>query len=123
MLIRPIRPDDRYHHHPNLNSLLWPKSVALIAASSVAGSDGNIAARTILPSGFNGPIWFDNPRHATIEGQCCFGMAKERAEVSDLTVIATPANGRYMATAAGNEHLYALADLDQLFHHFWVGKC
>ena len=77
----------------------------------------------MLAGGFKGPIWLVNPRHAAVEGQRCFSSVKELPEAPDLAVMATPANGRYMATAAGNEHLYALADLDQLFHHLWVGKC
>ena len=75
----------------NLDFLLKPKSVALIGASSRAGSVGLTVARNLLAGGFGGRIDFVNPRHSEIEGHACRATIGDLAEPPDLAVIVTPA--------------------------------
>jgi acetyltransferase len=74
----------------NLDSLLKPKSVALIGASGKPGSIGLITARNLQQGGFQGPVWFVNPKHRLIEGQPCYPTIADLPGVPDLAVLATP---------------------------------
>ena len=74
----------------NLDAGLVPKSVALIGASTRAGSVGLITARNMLAAGFGGPVWLVNPKHGAIEGSACHASLEALPGVPDLAVIATP---------------------------------
>jgi acetyltransferase len=74
----------------NLEQLLRPKSVALIGASTRPGSVGLITARNLLRSGFHGPVWFVNPKHAAIEGRACYASVAALPAAPDLAVVVTP---------------------------------
>jgi acetyltransferase len=75
----------------NFQSLLQPRSVALIGASTRPGSVGLITARNLLAGGFAGPIWFVNPKHGAVEGRDCYPSVAALPAVPDLAVIVTPA--------------------------------
>ena len=47
----------------NFDSLFKPASVALVGASTKAGSVGSIVAQNLLREGFTGPVWFVNPKY------------------------------------------------------------
>lgn len=74
----------------NLDSLLTPRSVALIGASPTAGSVGHVVARNLLRGGFTGPIQFVNPKHRHVEERACVTSVRELDGVPDLAVVATP---------------------------------
>ena len=74
----------------NFNALFSPGSIALIGASTRPGSVGFICAKELLQGGFSGPIWFVNPKHASVEGQCCFPSVAALPAPPDLAVIVTP---------------------------------
>jgi hypothetical protein len=68
----------------NLDALFNPGSVALIGASVKAGSVGCIVAQNLLRGGFAGPIWFVNPKYASVAGQDCFAPKRNRALMLQL---------------------------------------
>jgi acetyltransferase len=74
----------------NFQSLLQPRSVALIGASPRPGSVGLITARNLLAGGFAGPIWLVNPKHSSIEGRACYPSVAALPAAPDLVVIVTP---------------------------------
>jgi acetyltransferase len=74
----------------NFEFLLRPRSVALIGASGRPGSVGFITARNLLRENFAGPVFFVNPKHASIEGRQCYPTAAALPAAPDLAVIVTP---------------------------------
>ena len=74
----------------NLEFLLKPRSVALIGASTRAGSVGLITARNLLQGGFAGPVWLVNPKYRSIEGRECYPSVAALPSAPDLAVIVTP---------------------------------
>ena len=74
----------------NFDALLKPRSVALIGASTRAGSVGLITAQSLLGGGYSGPIWFVSPKHRTIAGHDCYASIAQLPSAPDLAVIVTP---------------------------------
>ena len=74
----------------NLEYLFKPRSVALIGASPQPNSVGNVTARNLLQGGFDGPIWFVNPKHREVLGRTCVPEVSQLPEAPDLAVVATP---------------------------------
>lgn len=74
----------------NLGSLLAPRSVAFIGASPEPGSVGAIVTANLSAGGFEGPVWFVNPRHKKIGDAPCYASPADLPGVPDLAVIATP---------------------------------
>jgi acetyltransferase len=74
----------------NLDALLKPKSVALIGASTKAGSVGLITARNLLNGVFAGPVWFVNPKYRQIENHACYPSIAALPAPPELGVIVTP---------------------------------
>jgi acetyltransferase len=75
----------------NLDYLFRPSSVALFGASEGPGSVGATVAANLLSGGFNGSIWFVNPKHKEVQGQPCYASTDELPGAPDLAVIAIPA--------------------------------
>ncbi|MFP4538129.1 MAG: GNAT family N-acetyltransferase [Dichotomicrobium sp.] len=75
----------------NLDFMFRPASVALFGASEGPGSVGATVAANLLSGGFNGPVWFVNPKHKTVLGQTCHARADELPGTPELAVIAIPA--------------------------------
>jgi acetyltransferase len=75
----------------NLDSLLAPKSVALIGASERAGSVGAAVTRNVLEGGFKGEIYLVNRKGGTIAGRPVLRTLSELSSPPDLAVIMTPA--------------------------------
>ncbi|MBK7251453.1 MAG: bifunctional acetate--CoA ligase family protein/GNAT family N-acetyltransferase [Gammaproteobacteria bacterium] len=75
----------------NLDSLLHPRSVALIGASDRPRSLGATVMRNLLRGGFSGPIWPVNPKRTRVAGVHCFPGIAGLPEAPDLAVICTPA--------------------------------
>jgi acetyltransferase len=74
----------------NLDKMFEPRSVALIGASSRPGSVGYTMARNLTEGGFDGTIYFVNPRGAEIEGRPCWTSIDALPEAPDLALVATP---------------------------------
>jgi acetyltransferase len=74
----------------NLDSLLKPRSVAVIGASPEPGTVGSVLVKNLRTGGFSGPIYLVNPRHAAIEGQAVYSDVGALPEAPGLAVIATP---------------------------------
>lgn len=75
----------------NLDTLFHPSSVVFIGASPRPGSVGYWTARNLLTAGFEGDIYFVNPRHTEVDGHRCFKSIRDLPVQPDLGVIATPA--------------------------------
>jgi acetyltransferase len=75
----------------NLHHALEPRSVALFGASERPGARGTVVLANLVAGGFEGPLWPVNPRHATVQGLCCFADAAALPGAPDLAVIAAPA--------------------------------
>ncbi|MAU94964.1 MAG: GNAT family N-acetyltransferase [Fulvimarina sp.] len=75
----------------NFDALFSPRSIALVGASDVPRSVGNVVARNLLAAGFAGPVMLVNPHHREIEGRPCHRSIAALPEVPDLAVVATPA--------------------------------
>ncbi len=75
----------------NLTSLLAPKSVALIGASTRPRSVGATIARNLIAADLPGPVWFVNPKHVEIAGRPCFQNVAALPGAPELAVICTPA--------------------------------
>ena len=74
----------------NFDSLLKPASVALLGASTKAGSVGCIVAQNLLHGGFAGPVWFVNPKYQVIADHPCFPSVAALPRAPDLAVLVTP---------------------------------
>lgn len=75
----------------NLDYLFRPSSVALFGASERPGSVGATVAANLVSGGFDGPVWFVNPKHKEVQGQPCYANTDALPGTPDLAVIAIPA--------------------------------
>lgn len=74
----------------NLDHLFKPASVALIGASTRAGSVGAVVARNLFNAGFRGPVMPVNPHHRAVEGVLAYPDVAGLPVTPDLAVICTP---------------------------------
>jgi len=74
-----------------VRSVLAPRSVAVVGASSRPGTVGAALLRSILEAGFTGPVYPVNPHAATLDGVPCYASIPALPEAPDLAVIAVPA--------------------------------
>ncbi|MGK2942774.1 MAG: CoA-binding protein, partial [Immundisolibacter sp.] len=74
----------------NLNYLFQPRSVALIGASTRAGSVGAVLAHNLFSAGFAGPVMPVNPKYVAVEGVLAYKNVASLPMAPDLAVIATP---------------------------------
>jgi acetyltransferase len=73
----------------NLEHVLAPRSVALIGASTEAGSVGNVLTANLLAGGFAGEVYLVNPHHESIDGRRCYPDVASLPATPELAVIAT----------------------------------
>jgi len=74
----------------NLDRLFKPSSIALVGASRRNRSAGQVLARNLFGSGFDGPIMPVNPQERSVEGVLCYHSIAELPVVPDLAVINAP---------------------------------
>ena len=74
-----------------LETLLTPKSIAVVGASPRERSLGRIALRNLREGGFAGPIHLVNPRHPEIDGVKAIANFDAIAQAPDVVVITAPA--------------------------------
>ena len=73
----------------NLEHVLAPRSVAVIGASTEAGSVGNVLTENMLGGGFAGEVYLVNPHHESIGGRRCYRDVASLPATPELAVIAT----------------------------------
>ena len=56
----------------NLDRMFAPSSVVFVGASPKHGSVGYWTAQNLIGAGFNGDIYFVNPRYDELDGRTCF---------------------------------------------------
>jgi acetyltransferase len=76
----------------NLDALFRPRAIALVGASNREGSVGQVLARNLLESGFEGPVMAVNPHEGAVRSTHAYHSLAELPETPDLAVIATPAS-------------------------------
>jgi len=74
----------------NLDSLLAPRTIAMIGASERQGSVGAIVTRNLLDGGFQGDIWLLSPSRDEVAGTRAYRTVDALPGVPDLAVICTP---------------------------------
>ena len=74
----------------SLDSLFWPKSVALIGASTKELSIGNVIIKNLLHFGYTGPIYPINPKAFEIRGLKAYPTIFDVPEEIDLVHIVIP---------------------------------
>jgi acetyltransferase len=74
----------------NLDDLFDPASVAVIGASTRAGSVGFTVWRNIRSGTFAGPLWAVNAGHAEVQGDRAYARIADLPGVPGLAVICTP---------------------------------
>ncbi|MEE4265662.1 MAG: acetate--CoA ligase family protein, partial [Desulfobacteraceae bacterium] len=80
----PIEPDA-------IGALFYPKSVAIVGASSQIGKWGHTLTANTISGGFKGPIYPVNPKGGTIAGKEAFRSVSEIPEKIDLAAVTIPA--------------------------------
>lgn len=73
-----------------LDSLLRPKSIAVVGASRRAGSIGNGMLKHLVGSGFTGPVYPVNPTANSVNSVPAFSSLSALPSVPDLAVIVVP---------------------------------
>jgi acetyltransferase len=74
-----------------LDTLLHPRSIAVVGASDKPDSIGGVVLRELVGGGFAGTLTPVNPKYGTIGDLRCFPSLSNTATQHDLVVIATPA--------------------------------
>ncbi|MEQ1669581.1 MAG: bifunctional acetate--CoA ligase family protein/GNAT family N-acetyltransferase [Hyphomicrobium sp.] len=74
----------------NFGPLLAPTSVALAGASPTPGSVGYNIARNLISGGFDGDIFFVNPKYDAVQGVKCYSSVGDLPKAPALAIIATP---------------------------------
>ncbi len=77
--------------YKNLESLFFPKAVAVIGASNRFGKWGFNLSATLLTSGFRGPVYLINPKEKRVLGRRAFSNLNDLPGPADLAVLAVPA--------------------------------
>ncbi|MEY2918920.1 MAG: hypothetical protein RL261_225, partial [Pseudomonadota bacterium] len=73
-----------------IEAVLRPASVAVVGASDKPGSIGAVLCRNLREGGFRGPVFYVNPRHATIGEVPAFPDVRSLPQAVDVAIIATP---------------------------------
>ncbi|MDR5857086.1 GNAT family N-acetyltransferase [Caballeronia sp. LZ062] len=73
----------------NLDILFAPQSIAVIGASSRAGSIGDMVWKRATSAGFSGSIWPVNPKHKSLDGQRVFAAVDQLPQAPSVAVLCT----------------------------------
>jgi acetyltransferase len=74
-----------------MDSIFYPKSIAVVGASRHAGSVGHSLLANLIDSRFQGVVYPVNPKARGILGIKCYPNVIEIPDVVDLAVILVPA--------------------------------
>ncbi|BDB27915.1 acetate--CoA ligase family protein [Cupriavidus sp. P-10] len=88
----------------DLNSLLYPRSIAVVGASTQPDKVGGMPIRLLRELGYAGRLYPVNPSAAEVQGLRAYGSLAEIGEPVDLAIVAVPASASQdvMAQLAGN---------------------
>lgn len=75
----------------SFNALFYPKSIAIVGASTRIGSVGNDVVKNILEQKFAGKIFPVNPNAKELYGLTCYADISDIPDTIDLAVIVVPA--------------------------------
>jgi len=75
----------------NLEYLFKPSAVALVGASTEAGSVGAVLAHNLFSAGFEGPIMPVNPKYRAVHGVSTYPDIESLPSTPELAIVATPA--------------------------------
>jgi len=75
----------------NLDSIFYPKSIAVIGASTQEGSVGNDIVKNLASQGYTGKIFPINPKATELYGLKCYANIKDIEEKIDLAIVTVPA--------------------------------
>ncbi len=75
----------------HLESLFSPRSIAIIGASTKAGSVGWTLTENLLKNGYNGKVYPVNPKVTTLFDLPCYASVSAISDEIDLTIIIVPA--------------------------------
>lgn len=75
----------------NLENLFNPKSIAVVGATEAEGKIGNIISKNILDLGFEGEVFFVNPKYEKLFGEKCYASLSDIKKEIDLAIVAVPA--------------------------------
>lgn len=75
-----------------LKNLLEPQSIAVVGATETEGKIGNILSRNLLDLGYQGDIFFVNPKHKKLFKKNCYQSLERIEKKVDLAIIAIPAD-------------------------------
>lgn len=75
----------------SLRALFNPRTVAVIGASTVKGSVGNDIAQNLATQGYQGKLYFVNPKGGTLYGHRLLRDISEVNDEVDLAIVAVPA--------------------------------
>lgn len=75
----------------HLQALLHPRSVAVIGASSRAGTLGQRVLENLIDARFEGPVFSVNPKEVELDGDWWVPSISDLPQAPDLAVIVTPA--------------------------------
>ena len=73
-----------------LEKLFKPKSVAIVGATEKEGKIGNVIAKNTLELGYQGKIFFVNPKHKEMFGKKCYKNLTDISEKIDIAIIVVP---------------------------------
>ncbi len=82
---------DRKELKNRLDSIFFPRSVAIIGASDVPGKWGNSIMTAILGWSYRGSVFPVNPNRKTIFGLACYPDVRDIPGAVDLAIFAIPA--------------------------------
>jgi len=75
----------------SLQTMLAPRSVAIVGASDRPRSAGRALLESVLTGGFTGPVYPVNPQHAELMGLPAWPSVSALPEPPDLAIVAVPA--------------------------------
>ncbi len=75
----------------NLDCIFYPKSIAIIGASTQLGSVGNDIVKNLTTQGYAGKIYPVNPRATELYNLKCYAGIKDIDDKIDLAIIVVPA--------------------------------
>jgi acyl-CoA synthetase (NDP forming) len=73
-----------------IDRLLRPRSIAIVGASSTAGSLGDCVLTNLEETGYEGDLFLVNPKRLVIHGRQCAGSIAELPQGVDCAVLAVP---------------------------------
>ena len=74
-----------------MDYLFYPRSIAVIGASSDPNKPGGAPMRTLLNNGYTGKVYPVNPNYTTLADMPCFPSVLQIPDEVDLAIVAVPA--------------------------------